>query len=756
MRRTLIAVSCVLLFTSPLPAQSQGPDDQAQTGAAATRVIRVGKVFTRRGMDLSPDGRRLAVSDYSPDAIKIIDVNTGSLVRTLTCEGCSDFETLRFSADGHLLASTEFRNIVIWNLETGSVLYTFPKDTKIALGSKLPVDINCLSFSPDDRLLAAGDDSPNNTVKIFDVSSGAMIRTWKATEAQFGGVEALSLSPDGKFMVTGSQSMTVKVWDPSTGTLIRTFPGRLSYGLHAGVFSPDGRLLGVQAKGNSAGVELVDVSNGSVASTLAKGTTAVPVGFSSDGRRLIIETDNFIVSKMKQECNLGEWDIGTDVPTRVLASWEADDCVPHAGIRSPSNVVVWAGQDGQTVDLAQLSEVRTRLDPRQSLNQYIAGLKVDPGDMALREKAIKLALTLKPEPAAPSEADELFGKAMSAFKSAASNPNASQHDYSAAGESFEKAGLLAPWVPKYWFNAGLAFEKANFLDQAIADFRSYLLAAPDAKDANDVYQRIGGLQNAKQKTEEVGKLQDLKLRFVDNNSDGSAYYFIDTENIYPLNDLHYLWMAICSKSSPCPALEVGTEYNVHSSSTGATVETEGGTQRLGFSLELLLCVTTSGSGACAFSGSNQGGANVANQSPQVSEAQIEQNVAAHEQQVISNLSGSWNCQSGCSSASVSVTGNSFTVDLHAGDEAYGVAGTLAGLGVSGTVSLPSVHDARTHCNSPATTVSFSGTISEDGKSIVLNFSVPHWQTHGQPSIIGTYCTGVDQVGTEPVTVALTR
>src|SRR5271166_4448275 len=48
--------------------------------------------------------------------------------------------------------------------------------------------------------------------------------------------------------------------------------------------------------------------------------------------------------------------------------------------------------------------------PRKHLAEYVAELQKDPSDDVLREKIIKLALTLQPKPAVPSEADELAGR----------------------------------------------------------------------------------------------------------------------------------------------------------------------------------------------------------------------------------------------------------------------------------------------------------------------------------------------------------
>ena len=132
--------------------------------------------------------------------------------------------------------------------------------------------------------------------------------------------------------------------------------------------------------------------------------------------------------------------------------------------------------------------------PQQTLNQYVADLQKTPGDYALREKIIRHVQAMKPAPAVPIEAEKFEGRAEFAIKSA--NTEA---DFLDAAKEYEKALLTAPWVPAYYFNQGIAFEKAGKLKEAKRSFEMYLLAAPNAQDARDVRKRIAGLEYAIEK-----------------------------------------------------------------------------------------------------------------------------------------------------------------------------------------------------------------------------------------------------------------
>lgn len=144
----------------------------------------------------------------------------------------------------------------------------------------------------------------------------------------------------------------------------------------------------------------------------------------------------------------------------------------------------------------------TNSSPPEQLQHLTTQLQQSPGDQALREKIIALALTMNPKPATPDDATMAEGAAEYAFKNAKSNV-----DYSKAAKQYEKALLLAPWLATDYFNCGVAHEKAGENKEAIRSFNLYLLAAPNADDAQAIKKRIGGLQYAAQESEDAASEQ---------------------------------------------------------------------------------------------------------------------------------------------------------------------------------------------------------------------------------------------------------
>ncbi len=132
--------------------------------------------------------------------------------------------------------------------------------------------------------------------------------------------------------------------------------------------------------------------------------------------------------------------------------------------------------------------------PQETLKQYIADLQKNPTDTALREKIIRHVQRMKPQPAIPAEAERYEGRAEFAIKNAKS-----EADFLDAAKEYEKALLIVPWVSAYYFNQGVAYEKAGKPKEAKQSFEFYIIAAPNARDARDVRKRIGGLEYALEK-----------------------------------------------------------------------------------------------------------------------------------------------------------------------------------------------------------------------------------------------------------------
>jgi tetratricopeptide (TPR) repeat protein len=144
-------------------------------------------------------------------------------------------------------------------------------------------------------------------------------------------------------------------------------------------------------------------------------------------------------------------------------------------------------------------------NPNETLSQYITDLQKNPNDNALREKIIKLALTLNPSPAVPEEAERFMARGIAAIKGA-KGPS----DFADAVAEFQKAALAAPWLANVYNNLGIAQDKAGQYAEAISSLKLYLLAAPFANDADEVKSLIYEIEYRQEKAAKEFSEEELK------------------------------------------------------------------------------------------------------------------------------------------------------------------------------------------------------------------------------------------------------
>jgi WD40 repeat protein len=99
--------------------------------------------------------------------------------------------------------------------------------------------INAITFSPDGKILATGSSLYENKVKLWDVATGQELRTFVGHTHH---IESLAFSPDGKTLASGSYDATVQLWDVATGRDLKTIKGRTGYDVQSVAFSPDGKI----------------------------------------------------------------------------------------------------------------------------------------------------------------------------------------------------------------------------------------------------------------------------------------------------------------------------------------------------------------------------------------------------------------------------------------------------------------------------------------------------------------------------------
>ena len=190
---------------------------------------------------------RIASVAMTPDAttaltgsddltLRLWDLRRGRCENTLFLKG--KVFCVALSADGRRAVSSAAGSdnflgidgtvVALWDLERGRVLREFEEHTSA---------VKALALTPDGRYLATGSD--DQTARVWDTVTGRSIRVLRGHTHN---VSCVALSADGKRLVTGSWDRTVRVWDVRTGRCLAELRG------HAGIVTA----VCLDAEGNVA------------------------------------------------------------------------------------------------------------------------------------------------------------------------------------------------------------------------------------------------------------------------------------------------------------------------------------------------------------------------------------------------------------------------------------------------------------------------------------------------------------------------
>ncbi len=153
--------------------------------------------------------------------------------------------------------------VVVCGLSAGAACGAEKPEIFVQLGHQ--AGVTAAAFSGDGRFLATGSD--DNVVKLWDVASGAEIRTFAGQGARTG---AVAVSARGEQIASGDEKGIIKVWDTATGKVLTTMA---TTGRHRDItflaFSPDGHTVAsVDMDGGTLNVW--EVATGRVLRTVSK------------------------------------------------------------------------------------------------------------------------------------------------------------------------------------------------------------------------------------------------------------------------------------------------------------------------------------------------------------------------------------------------------------------------------------------------------------------------------------------------------
>lgn len=187
---------------------------------------------------MAPDGRSV-LTGGSGGNLRLWDLVSMECVETLKNPDGHTVECLAFTPNGRqMLAGDSRAMLTVWNWSRKQ--YRVGLQAKEVEGSS--EYIWAIEATPDSRfavlvrsqvfMTATG----NHSLQVWDLDKGIRVSTIKKANW------CVSLTPDGRFAVTGGEDHTVKVWDLASGACARTLEGHTD-DVEAVTVFPDGQYL---------------------------------------------------------------------------------------------------------------------------------------------------------------------------------------------------------------------------------------------------------------------------------------------------------------------------------------------------------------------------------------------------------------------------------------------------------------------------------------------------------------------------------
>jgi WD40 repeat protein len=166
-------------------------------------------------------------------SVKVWDIASGRLLRSIS----TNVNSAALSSDGRFVVTGEERSISVWSFDTGALLRRIRSENNA---------INSVDASLGTKIFSA---SWDGKLRFWNLQEGRLVRSINAHSPK---AEAVAVSPDGRFVVSGDSKdygaktiqtrRSLKVWDAASGRLLRSLSGQEG-DVESILFSPDGKYV---------------------------------------------------------------------------------------------------------------------------------------------------------------------------------------------------------------------------------------------------------------------------------------------------------------------------------------------------------------------------------------------------------------------------------------------------------------------------------------------------------------------------------
>lgn len=268
---------------------------------------------------ITPD-RKLAISASSDTTLHVRDIKSETELFTFTSNW--GFLGVAITPDSKLaICGTNASPIIVYDLQTGQELRTL-------YGHSLCV--NAIAITPDGKWAVSA--SSDTTLKVWNLYVEEIALT-----GHKDWVNAVAITPDGKWAVSASEDRTLKVWDLLSGSEIRTLIGHKGH-VNAVVITPDGQQI-ISVSGDRT-IKIWDLHSGEELRTITAYGKGEILAITPDGQHVISESINHGLRVWNLH-NESELHILNANSTAAVAITPDGRLAISASRRSKNNLTVW-------------------------------------------------------------------------------------------------------------------------------------------------------------------------------------------------------------------------------------------------------------------------------------------------------------------------------------------------------------------------------------------------------------------------------